>query len=161
MDKFLPLSFFKRLLKEGGVDSHNYNSLNKKYILREFIKIAEYPVHQSIRLGRLEIYILFKSHHRPGSFSLRKQADIWGRYHWFPRQMTSEKRAQKFHTDDVSLLRTVLHCTVLYFPFFHRAFVRDYRVCTLRRLVRFLEEKTRLIRLLLQYRIPATKGPYL
>ena len=35
--------------------------------------------------------------------SLRKTADIWRRYHWFPRQMTSEKRAQKFHTDDVSL----------------------------------------------------------
>ena len=25
---------------------------------------------------------------------------IWRCYHWFPRQMTSEKRAQKFHTDD-------------------------------------------------------------
>ena len=30
-------------------------------------------------------------------------ADIWRRYHWFPCQMTSEKRAHKFHTDDVSL----------------------------------------------------------
>ena len=29
-----------------------------------------------------------------------KTADIWRRYHWFSRQMTSEKRAQKFHTDD-------------------------------------------------------------
>ena len=26
--------------------------------------------------------------------------------HWFPRQMTSEKRAQKFHTDDMSLPRS-------------------------------------------------------
>ena len=25
-----------------------------------------------------------------------KTADIWRRYHWFPLQMTSEKRAQKF-----------------------------------------------------------------
>ena len=33
-----------------------------------------------------------------------KTADIWRRYHWFPRQMTSEKRAQIFHTDDASLL---------------------------------------------------------
>ena len=41
----------------GGVDSHNYNNLNKKYILKEFMKIAEYPVHQSVRLGLLEIYI--------------------------------------------------------------------------------------------------------
>ena len=24
------------------------------------------------------------------------------RHHWFPREMTSEKRLQKFHTDDVS-----------------------------------------------------------
>ena len=29
-----------------------------------------------------------------------KTAGIWRRYHWFSRQMTSEKRAQKFHTDD-------------------------------------------------------------
>ena len=26
--------------------------------------------------------------------------------HWFPRQMTPEKRAQKFHTDDMSLPRS-------------------------------------------------------
>ena len=32
--------------------------------------------------------------------SLRKKTDIWRRYHWFPRQMASEKPAQKFHTDD-------------------------------------------------------------
>ena len=32
-----------------------------------------------------------------------KTADIWRRYHWFSRQMTSEKRAQKFDTDDASL----------------------------------------------------------
>ena len=32
-----------------------------------------------------------------------KTADIWRRYHWFPRQMTCEKRAQKLHTDDTSL----------------------------------------------------------
>ena len=43
------------------------------------------------------IYILTK----PG-----KTADIWRRYHWFPRQMTSEKRAQKFHSDDASLRRS-------------------------------------------------------
>ena len=34
-----------------------------------------------------------------------KTADILRRHHWFPREMTSEKRAQKFHTDDVSLPR--------------------------------------------------------
>ena len=32
--------------------------------------------------------------------------DIWRRYQWFPRQMTSKKRAQKFHTDDASLPRS-------------------------------------------------------
>ena len=36
----------------------------------------------------------------------RETADIWRRYHWFSRQMTSEKRAQKFHTDDASLSRS-------------------------------------------------------
>ena len=35
-----------------------------------------------------------------------KTANICRRYHWFSRQMTSEKRAQKFHTDDVSLPRS-------------------------------------------------------
>ena len=32
-----------------------------------------------------------------------KTADIWRRYYCFPLQMTSEKRAQKFYTDDASL----------------------------------------------------------
>ena len=32
-----------------------------------------------------------------------KAADISWRHHWFPREITSEKRAQKFHTGDVSL----------------------------------------------------------
>ena len=31
--------------------------------------------------------------------------DILRRYRWFPREMTFEKRAQKFHTDDASLPR--------------------------------------------------------
>ena len=38
-------------------------------------------------------------------YSLRKQPTFLWRYHWFPHQKTSEKRAQKFHTDDASLLR--------------------------------------------------------
>ena len=39
-------------------------------------------------------------------YYLEKTADIWRRYHWFPREMTSEKPAQKFHTDDASLPRS-------------------------------------------------------
>ena len=35
-----------------------------------------------------------------------KTADISRRQHCFPREMTSEERAQKFHTDDESLHRT-------------------------------------------------------
>ena len=35
-----------------------------------------------------------------------KTADIWQRYNWFPREMTPEKRAQKFHTDDTSQPRS-------------------------------------------------------
>ena len=31
---------------------------------------------------------------------------ILRRYHWFPREMTSQKRAQKIHTDDVPLPRS-------------------------------------------------------
>ena len=43
---------------------------------------------------------------KPWPLQPEKTADIWLRYHWFPRQMTSEKRAQKFHTDDASLPRS-------------------------------------------------------
>ena len=35
-----------------------------------------------------------------------KTADISRCYHWFPREMKSEKAAPKFHTDDVSLSRS-------------------------------------------------------
>ena len=35
-----------------------------------------------------------------------KTAEISRRHHWFPREMTSDKRAKKFHTDDVSLPRS-------------------------------------------------------
>ena len=35
-----------------------------------------------------------------------KKADISQRHHWFPREMTSEKRTQKFHTADASLPRS-------------------------------------------------------
>ena len=37
---------------------------------------------------------------------LEKTAAIWQSLHWFSRQMTSEERAQKFHTDDASLPRS-------------------------------------------------------
>ena len=35
-----------------------------------------------------------------------KTANIWRCCHWFPLQMTFEKQAQKFHTDDASLPRS-------------------------------------------------------
>ena len=38
--------------------------------------------------------------------SLEKRADISPRQHWFSREMTSQERAQKFHTDDMSLPRS-------------------------------------------------------
>ena len=37
------------------------------------------------------------------SVSICPKPNIWWCYHWFPRQMTSEKQVQKFHTDDTSL----------------------------------------------------------
>ena len=36
-----------------------------------------------------------------------KAADISRRYHWLPREMTSEKQVQKFHTDDATLLSSI------------------------------------------------------
>ena len=35
-----------------------------------------------------------------------KTANIWRCFHWFPLQMTFEKWAQKFHTDEASLSRS-------------------------------------------------------
>ena len=34
--------------------------------------------------------------------SLEKRADISPRQHWFSREMTSQERAQTFHTDDIT-----------------------------------------------------------
>ena len=34
-----------------------------------------------------------------GDLQPEKTANIWRRHHWFPCKMTSEKWAQKFHTD--------------------------------------------------------------
>ena len=50
---------------------------------------------------------IFGLRRRPSSLTWpEKTADIWRRYHWFPRQMTYEKRAQKFHTDEALLRRS-------------------------------------------------------
>ena len=35
-----------------------------------------------------------------------KSADLSRPHHWFPREMTSENPAQKFHSDDASLPRS-------------------------------------------------------
>ena len=40
-----------------------------------------------------------------------KTAKISRRHHWFPREMMSEKRLQKFHTDDMSLPRSGGSCS--------------------------------------------------
>ena len=59
--------------------------------------------------------------------SLRKQ---WRCYHWFPSQMTSEKRAQKFHTDDASLPRSG-QCFWLVESNFPRGATNQYGIPTL------------------------------
>ena len=48
---------------------------------------------------------------------LEKTVDIWRSYHCFPHQMTFEKRAQKFHTDDASLPRSCLPPKCITFVF--------------------------------------------
>ena len=35
-----------------------------------------------------------------------KTAYIWRRFHWFPLQMTFDKRGQRFQTDDASFPRS-------------------------------------------------------
>ena len=51
------------------------------------------------------IYIIVSNQMRCFSYP-EKTADIPRRQHWFPREITSEERAQKFHTDDASLPRS-------------------------------------------------------
>ena len=41
-----------------------------------------------------------------GIKSVPGKPSLLRRYHWFSRKMTSEKRAQKFHTDNASLARS-------------------------------------------------------
>ena len=51
------------------------------------------------------IYIIVSN--QMGCFSYpEKTGDIPRRQHWFPREITAEERAQKFHTDDASLPRS-------------------------------------------------------
>ena len=38
--------------------------------------------------------------------SAEKTADILRRQHWFPRERTPEKQAQKFHTNDAPRARS-------------------------------------------------------
>ena len=51
----------RRHLKERGVYCHNCNKLKNANVFRqkyqENLKITEYPIHQLIRLGRLEVHI--------------------------------------------------------------------------------------------------------
>ena len=51
------------------------------------------------------IYIIVSNQMRCFSYP-EKTGDIPRRQHWFPREITSEERAQKFHTDDASLPRS-------------------------------------------------------
>ena len=48
-------------------------------------------------------YLLF---FMTGIKSVPGKPSLLRRYHWFSRKMTSEKRAQKFHTDNASLARS-------------------------------------------------------
>ena len=48
------------------------------------------------------MYIIVSSQMRCFSYP-KKTADIPRRQHWFPLEITSEKRSQRFHTDDASL----------------------------------------------------------
>ena len=67
-------------------------------------ELSRFPLQLVQRRGI--VFLLIFVHYQ--NINLRRQfiqpektADSRRRYHWFPRQMTSEKQAQKFHTDDV------------------------------------------------------------
>ena len=47
------------------------------------------------------VFIPLKKSVRAGCNMLEASLRKWRRYHWFRREITSEKWAQKFHTDDV------------------------------------------------------------
>ena len=58
-----------------------------------------------VRSCSMEESLSFSSltHHDGFFFQMSGTADILRCYHWFPRQVTSEKQAQKFHTGDASV----------------------------------------------------------
>ena len=58
--------------------------------------LSTVTVHLAALQGRLYLTLM-----KP-----EKTVDILRRHRWFPREMTFEKRAQKFHTDDASLPRS-------------------------------------------------------
>jgi len=69
-----------------------------KAVFKSFIDKVEGITH-----GQVEFDVPFRD---LGLVQPEKIADISGRHHWFSRQMTSEKRALKFHDDDASLPRS-------------------------------------------------------
>ena len=64
--------------------------------------------------GEFTDFFIIKQMKKP---YLEKTADIWRSYQCFPHQMTFEKRAQKFHTDDASLPRSCLPRKCITFVF--------------------------------------------
>ena len=65
----------------------------------------------------------FQLEQGPLSAGTEKTACISQRHHWFPREMTSEQRLQKFHTDDASLPRSGW-CRVISMEFLRGLFLR-------------------------------------
>lgn len=53
----------------------------------------------------------YKQQENPGYVAPEKVADILRHHHWFPHEMMSEKRAQKFDTDYMSLSRSGWYST--------------------------------------------------
>ena len=88
----------------SSISHHKITISSIPLTITVFCKILYSGAQMSKTQDSAPVLIILKTTVGGKSCSLRKQPTFaWRRYHWFPRQMPSEKRAQKFHTDDASL----------------------------------------------------------
>ena len=90
----VPMILYITTEKKGHIINDNTNLSNLS-----FVKRMKHDRCSNLAIIKSQILI------HTCSFSLRIHL-TFGAATWFPCQMTSEKRAQKFHTDDASLPRT-------------------------------------------------------
>lgn len=85
----------------NNLNCHFYERINKNFLFPSLLHIRD--CNDAMRCSNF-CRLKYFSAHEPQP---EKAADVSRRHCWFPREMSSKKRAQNFHADDVSLPRTV------------------------------------------------------